>query len=310
MCGLRAAKPCLVRPRKERCLAKAKKEEGAQFVRYFGQLLDSLRALGGSAKADKAVDRVAYDLSVSDDVLNETLPSGGSRFRNQVAWARFYLVREELLDSSKHGVWSLTELGLATTLSFEQSREIFRKWVKIFAAQRKEKERNEPAAEEVAEDISVVSNDYRSEVHDILLSLPPAGFERLSQRILREAGFSQVVVTGQSGDGGIDGFGTLQINPLVSFKVLFQCKRYAKSVSPGHVRDFRGAMAGRADKGIIITTGTFTAEARREASRDGAPPVELIDGEKLIDMLEQLELGLKPVRTYEVAQTFFNEFKV
>ena len=96
----------------------------------------------------------------------------------------------------------------------------------------------------------------------------------------------------------------------MSFKVLFQCKRYAKSVSPSHVRDFRGAMSGRADKGIIITTGTFTAEARREATRDGAPPIELIDGEKLIDMLEKLELGLRAVATFEVEHAFFNEFKV
>lgn len=139
--------------------------------------------------------------------------------------------------------------------------------------------------------------------------MPPAGFERLSQRLLREAGFTQVIVTGQSGDGGIDGFGTLQVNPLVSFKVLFQCKRYAKSVPPSQVRDFRGAMSGRADKGIIITTGSFTAEARREATRDGAPPIELIDGEKLLDMLEKLELGLKAVTTYEVEHAFFNEFK-
>jgi restriction system protein len=141
------------------------------------------------------------------------------------------------------------------------------------------------------------------------MSLPPAGFERLCQRILRESGFTQVVVTGQSGDGGIDGYGILQVNPLVSFKVLFQCKRYAKSVAPSQVRDFRGAMAGRADKGIIITTGTFTAEARREATRDGAPPVELIDGEKLIDMLENLELGLKAVTTYQVESSFFAEFR-
>jgi restriction system protein len=126
---------------------------------------------------------------------------------------------------------------------------------------------------------------------------------------LREAGFSQVVVTGQSSDGGIDGYGTLQVNPLVSFKVLFQCKRYAKSVVPSHVRDFRGAMSGRADKGIIITTGTFTAEARREASRDGAPPIELIDGEKLVDMLERYELGLRAVTTFELDDEFFNEFK-
>lgn len=288
---------------------KDKKEEGAQFVRYFGPLLDAIRSLGGSAKADEAVDQVAQALKVSDEVLNETLPSGGSRFRNQVAWARFYLVREGLIDSSKHGVWSLTEKGFKTSLTHDQSRNLFLKWVKIFQEQRKQKEQHEPAAEQVAEGTGAVSKDYREEVLDVLLSLPPAGFERLSQRLLREAGFTQVAVTGQSGDGGIDGFGILQVNPLVSFKVLFQCKRYAKSVAPSQVRDFRGAMSGRADKGIIITTGTFTAEAKREATRDGAPPIELIDGEKLIDMLESLELGLKPVTTFEVAHSFFNEFK-
>ena len=164
-------------------------------------------------------------------------------------------------------------------------------------------------AEQVAEGSGTPSNDYRAEALDILLALPPAGFERLSQRLLRESGFTQVVVTGQSGDGGIDGYGTLQINPLVSFKVLFQCKRYSKSVSPSHVRDFRGAMSGRADKGIILTTGTFTAEARREATRDGAPPIELIDGEKLLDMLESLELGLQPGTKFEIDHAFFGEFK-
>ncbi len=286
-----------------------KEEEGAKFVRYFGPLLDALRGLGGSAKADEAVDRVAEDLKLSDDILNETVPSGGSRFRNQVGWARFYLAREGLIDSSKHGVWSLTNKGRVASLTPEQSRQIFLKWVRIFQEQRKLKGKTEPAPEQVAEGTGAVSKDYREEVLAILLKLPPESFERLSQRILREAGFTQVVVTGQVGDGGIDGFGTLQINPLVSFKVLFQCKRYAKSVSPSQVRDFRGAMAGRADKGIIITTGSFSAEARREAARDGAPPIELIDGEKLLDMLENLELGLRPITTYEVEHGFFEEFQ-
>lgn len=286
-----------------------KKDEGAQFVRFFGPLLDALRGLGGSAKPDEAVDRVSTDLKISDEVLNETLPSGGSRFRNQVAWARFYLVREGFISSSKHGVWSLTELGFKTRLTQEQARSLFLKWVKIFQVQRKQKEASEPVAEKIAEETGGVSKDYRDEALEVLLSLAPAGFERLSQRLLREAGFTQVVVTGQSGDGGIDGFGILQVNPLVSFKVLFQCKRYSKSVAPSQVRDFRGAMSGRADKGIIITTGTFTAEAKREATRDGAPPIELIDGEKLIDMLERFELGLNPVTTYELDHSFFNEFK-
>lgn len=291
-------------------MARQRKEEGSQFVRYFGPLLEALRGLGGSGSPDEVVERIASDLALPDELQNELLPSGELRYRNQVAWARFYLAREGLLDSSKRGIWSLTELGRTTKLSPAEAREIFLKWVRIFSERRKAKAQSpEPVEEQVAEATGNASTDYRSEVLELLLELPPAGFERLSQRLLREAGFIQVVVTGSSGDEGIDGYGTLQINPLVSFKVLFQCKRYRKSVSPSHVRDFRGAMAGRADKGIIITTGTFTAEARREASRDGVPPIELIDGEKLVDMLEHLELGLRPVTTYEIDGAFFSEFE-
>jgi restriction system protein len=286
-----------------------KRDEGAQFVRYFAPLLDALRGLGGSGTPEEVTERIATDLSIPDEVQNELLPSGEPRYRNQVHWARFYLVKEGLVDSSERGVWSLTEKGRATTLTPEQSREIFLKWVRIFQEQRRAKAvSTEPAAEQIAEEAAGGSPDYRAAVIEFLNKLPPAGFERLSQRILREAGFIQVVVTGRSGDEGIDGYGTLQINPLVSFKVLFQCKKYRKSVSSSHVRDFRGAMAGRADKGIIVTTGTFTAEARREASRDGVVPIELIDGEKLVDMLAHLKLGLKPVKAYEIDQSFFNEF--
>jgi restriction system protein len=141
-----------------------------------------------------------------------------------------------------------------------------------------------------------------------LRNLPAAGFERFAQRLLRESDFEEVTVTGRSGDGGIDGIGILQVNPLVSFKVLFQCKKYVGAVSASHVRDFRGAMQGRADKGIILTTGTFTADAKREAFRDGVPPIELVDGEKLVSMLEKLELGLRPVKTFTIDEAFFDKF--
>jgi len=62
------------------------------------------------------------------------------------------------------------------------------------------------------------------------------------------------------------------------------------------VRDFRGAMMGRGDKGLLITTGTFTADAQREATRDGAPPIDLIDGDALCELLKQYELGVKTTR--------------
>ena len=276
----------------------------------MGPALDALRALGGSGTPDEVVERIAQSLNISDEAQNEILPSGEGRFRNRVRWARLYLVREGLVDSSTRGVWALTETGRRTILSADQARNLATKWNRFFVEERRARTASSESISVAGpEPASAGTSDYRFELIQILKNLPPSGFERLSQRLLREAGFVQVVVTGSSGDGGIDGYGTLQVNPLVSFKVLFQCKRYAKSVSPSQVRDFRGAMSGRTDKGIILTTGTFTAEARREANRDGVPSIELIDGEKLVDMLEQLELGLKPVKTFVIHTQFFDEFK-
>ncbi len=125
------------------------------------------------------------------------------------------------------------------------------------------------------------------------MSLKPEQFERLAQRILRECGFTQVEVTGKSGDGGIDGKGIIKIGGLISFHAMFQCKRYQDSVTPRHIRDFRGALMGRADKGLFITTGSFTRDAVKEAQRDGAAPIDLIDGEDLVQKLKELSLGVK-----------------
>jgi restriction system protein len=288
-----------------------KKTSGPQFVRYFAPLLDALRALGGSGSPQEVIQRIVEDLNISDEMQNDFLSSGQSRFVNQVHWARFYLVKEGLLDSSKRGVWTLSERGLKTNLTDSQALALFQKLSRMFQIRDGEPEIPEEAQIQSPEDDSSEgTGDYRVRLLDILLKLPPSGFERLAQRLLREAGFSQVVVTGKSNDGGIDGHGTLMVNPLVSFRVLFQCKRYAGAVSSPDVRNFRGAMQGRADKGIIITTGSFTADAIREASRDGAPPIELIDGGKLIDLMKGLRLGLKPIETFSVDDAFFNEFRV
>ena len=286
-----------------------KKKEGTQFLHHFGPLLDALRALGGSATPDEATDKVAELSSATEAELNETLPSGGPRFRNQVAWARFYLKREGLLDSSKRGIWSLTEKGSKTHLTYADAQEIFKRQVQADAAKRKKRKATtlDDSTSPDEADVSA-SSSYREQLLDLILNMHFSGFERLCQRLLREAGFQQVSVTGRSGDEGIDGEGILEVNPFVTFKVLFQCKRYKGSVGAPVIRDFRGAMLGRADKGIILTTGTFTQDARREARRDGAPPVELVDGDKLVEMFEKLELGLTPRTTFDIDQKFFDEF--
>lgn len=287
--------------------------QGPQFVRYFGPVIDALTELGGSGRPAEVRDNVAERLSLSEDEQNQTTSSGQSRFDNQVAWARFYLVKANFLDSSKRGVWSLTEKGRSTSLNQRQALAIFKEVRQQFghsdttAPHPITDDPETPINEEEAPNPD--ENDYRTVLLNVLRDLSPNGFERLCQRLLRESGFERVTVTGRSGDGGIDGIGILQMNPFVSFKVLFQCKRYSGAVSSSQTRDFRGAMMGRADKGIIMTTGTFTADASKEAVRDGVPPIELVDGDKLIEMFESLELGLKPKMAYVVDHAFFEEFK-
>lgn len=305
---------------------------GSEFARWINPVLKALRELGGSARPREVVELVARNEHVTDEVLDQINPAGGQRFPNQVHWARFYLAEAGFIDRSRHGVWKLTDKGAATGPLDEHA-------IKAIIEEVIDRSRNPKAAsltitlEKVETHATVAptvfperadtndsisledlapeqeERDYRSRLLAILQSLPPAGFERLCQRLLREAGFEQVIVTGKSGDGGIDGHGILSLNAFVSFRVLFQCKRYVGSVSPSQVRDFRGAMQGRADKGLILTTGSFTSEARREASRDGAPPIELVDGEKLIELFAKLDLGLRPVTTYDIDESFFDEYR-
>jgi len=287
-----------------------KKNSHAEFVRWFGPLLDALRQLGGSAKPREAADIIAEKLDLHDDKLNELLNSGQSRYYNQVAWARQYLVWEGLLDTSQHGIWALSAKGENTTLTEEQAREIFLKWVDIHRKAKLDKSEKEIIEEQEECEPDDIQPTNLSDLLQVLQSLTPDGFERICQRLLRESGFEKVVITGQSHDGGIDGYGTLEMNPFVSFKVLFQCKRYKGTVSRAQVGDFRNAMIGRAEKGIIITTGTFSSDAIKEANRDGAPHVELVDGEKLVEMFKRVELGVKPKTVYEVDLPFFEPYMI
>lgn len=284
------------------------RKNGADFVKWFGPLLDALRDLGDSGKPREVSDKIAENLKLPDKVLDEILKSGQSRFHNQVAWARQYLVWEGLLDSSKHGTWKLTDTGKKTSLTKEEARKVFLKWVDFHRKARKEKSKNEIIQEQEINSPQELEKESALDLLEVLQSLTPSGFERVSRELLREHGFENVHVTGESHDGGIDGYGTLEINPFVSFKVLFQCKRYKGSVSRAQVGDFRNAMIGRAEKGIIITTGSFTNEATKEANRDGAPQIELVDGPKLVDMFEKVELGVKPKTIFEVDLNYFKSF--
>lgn len=253
-------------------------------------LVSALDKLGGSGSIEEIYSKVIEITKFPESILNQLHdPEKGSQTEvgYRLAWARTYLKKFGFLENSSRGVWALTEKA--------RSNPAFSPLEVVTYVRGLDKTQQNI---EQLKDVDVLveaSEEAWIEQLSIVLTqkLDPSAFERLIQRLLRESGFVQVEVTGKTGDGGIDGKGIARINGFMSFHVLFQCKRYKGSVGAGEIRDFRGAMVGRADKGLFITTGTFTAAALKEATRDGAPPIDLVDGNELADKLRELELGMK-----------------
>ena len=261
-----------------------------------------LKSLGGSASIEELVPEIVRLLGLSQEVAD--VPHGTTsrtELEYRAAWARTYLRKAGLIENSEHGIWALTPEGAKAAAV--NGRQIARDVAKHFQSERAtDNESGDPVAEEPDTTLS-----WQDKLIAVLQTMDPVAFERLCQRILRESGFIEVEVTKRGGDGGIDGFGTIRIAGLISFNVLFQSKRYKGNIGPEVVRDFRGAMVGRADKGMILSTGGFTSEARREATRDGAPPIDLIDGRLLAAKLKELKLGVKTnlVENVEVLVEWF-----
>jgi restriction system protein len=248
----------------------------------FNPLLAAIRKLGGSASIQEQERTVAESLQLSEKEVAEIHSGNRTKLGYRLAWARNYLKRYGLLENSERGVWSLTPEGLKKT---SVDKEKVKRRVQALEKEQKEQDKEEESDTPIP--------TWEDELLELVKNIDPSAFERLCQRLLRESGFVKVEVTGRAGDGGIDGKGVVRIGGVLSFHVLFQCKRYKGSVSPSVVRDFRGALDGRADKGLIVTTGTFTKDARSEAQRDGATPIDLIDGEELVEKLKELRIGVE-----------------
>jgi restriction system protein len=254
----------------------------------------AVREIGDSGTIEEIVEKVINAEGFTEEQQAVPAKKGrGSMIEYRLAWSRTYLKGMGLLENSHRGVWSTTELG--RTISPAEIPALHAAYTTQYReAQRmkKAREADDPHEPDAADSHEPATEWKERLLYTLQETVSPDQFERLARRLLREAGFVSATVTGKSGDGGIDGIGVYRVS-LLSFPVFFQCKRYSGSVGAGAVRDFRGAMSGRGDKGLLITTGTFTTEAKREATRDGAPPVDLIDGDQLCDLLKEYELGVR-----------------
>lgn len=291
----------------------ARKKQNSNFPTFDALLVPTVKALielGGSGSVEEINTKVYEIAKLTDDVL--LVPHGEEGTTSEVdyrlAWSRTYLKKFGLLENSSRGIWALSKADIdVNKLDHIEIVRIVRDQDKTLQVKAKSNKSTSEQIEEVTEEVDN-TDEWKENLLNVLYNISPAAFERLAQRLLRESGFFQVEVTGKVGDGGIDGKGIVRVSGLLSFHVIFQCKRYRGSVTPSQIRDFRGAMQGRADKGLVITTGTFTREALKEATRDGAPPIDLIDGELLCDKLKELKLGVdtKLTETVDIKNEWFN----
>ena len=255
----------------------------------------ALKALGGSGSNEEILNKVVELESISEEV--QAFPhttDSRSRLTYNLFWTRTMLKKAGAITNSERGVWSITSAGETMTeedvisgLSRARREDSQARQARIVVAQ-------EETAEDQFDDGAgeTLSSDWKRHLLTVLHGMEAGAFEKLTQRLLRESGFVKVEVPGQTGDGGIDGQGILRMT-LISFQVFFQCKKYQGTVGASAMRDFRGAMQGRGDKGLFVTTGTFSNSAKQEATRDGAPAIDLIDGDALCDLLKQLKLGVR-----------------
>jgi restriction system protein len=273
-----------------------------KFNDLFNPLLAALHNLGSSASIPELEQSIAQTLKLTESDLEQPHDGNRTKFSYNLAWARTYLKRFGLIENSARGVWALTSEG-------QKISSVSKEAVKKFVQEEDRKNRSQVASQGIEEPEEL---GWEADALSALKKMQPDAFERLCQRVLRESGFIQVEVTGKSGDGGIDGRGVVKLGAILSFHVHFQCKRYKDTVSASVIRDFRGAMVGRADKGIILTTGTFTREAKAEALRDGAPPLDLIDGDEFVQMLKFYRLGItvteKVVEEVVVVSSWFENY--
>lgn len=285
-------------------MARKKKILSPTYTELIIPTYEVIKEMGNSATNNEIYTKIIEKLNLSDKIVDE--PHGENsnigELSYQLAWARTYLKNYGVISNSKRGVWSIMP-------QFIGDVQLNKTEVVAYTALKKHKSKKNTEQQVDDEEILDTPNEvapWRKKIMDILLSMDPFAFERLSQRLLRECGFTEVKVTKKTGDGGIDGTGKLKINGVFSFNVAFQCKRYKGLISPAIVQAFRGSLPKNIEKGILITTGTFSKKAKEEATDPSKQQIDLMDGEEFVNKLAECEIVIKAIVDYEIDEKFFD----
>jgi len=258
-------------------------------------LLQELEAVGGEARPRTLYDRMAKHfphLTAADRKARHP-KSGITIWTNRVQWARQHLVNKGEIDASTYGIWKITAKGEARLEAVSHPTPQRRPLTLPTFSMLFERERQQ----------------IRAQLHELLMNLDPQQFEVFAGKLLESVGFTEVEITKYVGDGGIDGYGNLEMG-VVKVKAAFQVKRWRNNVPPAEVNQFRGAIQGEFDQGIFITTSDFSEEAKKASSKRGAVPIVLINGDRILDIMLERGLGVRqePLTLTRIDEEFFAAF--
>ncbi len=268
-------------------------EDGTATPDFPGLMLATiitLKDINRVATVPEIVARLIEIERVTNAEQSYKMPNGkNTKLRHYLGWARSYLNHTGALDKVAYGIWALTDAGREIK-TMKHARDAHDK----YRAQITQRNTQEQAGEEepvIEAEISPDEAAWKEPLLGILTNMPYDAFERLCHRLLETLGFTDVEVLGKVADGGVDGVGFLHEN-LLSRKIYFQCKCWRYNVGSPQIRNFRGALDGRSNQGLFITTSRFTAPAKDEAIRDGSILIDLIDGNRLCDLIKEKNLGV------------------
>lgn len=283
------------------------------YDRLINPCFKAIKALGGSASNEEIFDEVVKQLALPEYVLEVQQPGhfAISKVAYNLAWARTYLKKFGAIINTARSIWAITaeyfdavDVDARSVVDFVRNLEAQSTNKKSQYENKHEEKASGVSNDEEPEEIS----SWRVRMLEILQNMNPFGFERFVQLLLRNCGIDNVEVTKKSGDGGIDGTGQYKLSGIFSFKLAFQCKRYSGNVGSGEIRDFRGSLSTDIEKAIFVTTGSFSPAAKNEAKAPGKKPIDLMDGEMLIDKIAELRLGVSPKTVYEIDDKFYAQY--
>lgn len=291
------------------------KLEIPKYNETFNPIIDILRnedILHRRELIKKVISKYYSDLP--KELLEEKIKSGDILIENRIAWGISYLKQSDYIYYPKRGFVQITSKGIKQkdlltlkNVQYEIRKSLVYKDNKNYSEDKVEIQNSSPE-DLIDEGFNQIEKEVKNDLLEKLKTIDPYYFEKVILILLKKMGYGEFIETSKSGDGGIDGI--INEDKLGLDKIYIQAKRFSENkVREKDIRNFIGAMSGDTNKGVFVTTSLFDNGAIEKA-KNAHHKIILLDGNKLVDLMHEFNVGVQIKSTYEVKQLdedFFEE---